>query len=296
MPSRLFRGAFPVKPTLPIPREKNLSVEDFRRRYLAVEHPVVLVGAAREWPAFHKWTREHLKAVVAGEPVTVDKAPRGKHFDYVTKVKIGEGLSWPSFIDTCFDGDGEGNQWYLGQAPLANFPSLVEDAPTPPFIPGDPLIRYLWIGTQGNVTRAHYDTEDNILVQLRGRKRVVLFPSRQHDRLYPSSPFSVRPNFAQVNLQQPDLSKFPRFKTATPWEGVLEPGDMLYLPIYWWHEVYSLEAGVSVNFWWGASPEQAMRVPGLRYWPKMAKEGYLASHMLGLARRAVKAQLGRLGR
>jgi len=43
---------------------------------------------------------------------------------------------------------------------------------------------------------------------------------------------------------------FPSFETARYVEGVLGPGECLYIPKGWWHYVMSLEASCSVSFWW----------------------------------------------
>jgi hypothetical protein len=28
------------------------------------------------------------------------------------------------------------------------------------------------------------------------------------------------------------------------------PGELLYIPRFWWHQVRSLDFSVSVNYWW----------------------------------------------
>ncbi|KAF2840173.1 Clavaminate synthase-like protein [Patellaria atrata CBS 101060] len=44
--------------------------------------------------------------------------------------------------------------------------------------------------------------------------------------------------------------RFPEFKHAEYLEGILGPGDCLYLPVTWWHYVRSLSTSFSVSFWW----------------------------------------------
>ena len=56
-----------------------------------------------------------------------------------------------------------------------------------------------------------------------------------------------------ANLAEPDFEKFPRLKTAleNAWIADLEPGDGLYYPSMWWHEVTAFERfNIMVNFWW----------------------------------------------
>ena len=40
------------------------------------------------------------------------------------------------------------------------------------------------------------------------------------------------------------------FKKGKYREGILEPGDGLYIPLGWWHYVRSLDVSFSVSFWW----------------------------------------------
>ena len=37
----------------------------------------------------------------------------------------------------------------------------------------------------------------------------------------------------QINFEKPDYERFPKFKNAKGYEAVLQPGEVLYLPMYW---------------------------------------------------------------
>jgi ribosomal protein L16 Arg81 hydroxylase len=39
-----------------------------------------------------------------------------------------------------------------------------------------------------------------------------------------------------------------------PIELFVEPGDALYIPSRWWHQVRSLDLSVSFNIWWAQGP------------------------------------------
>ena len=86
---------------------------------------------------------------------------------------------------------------------------------------------------------------DNFLVQVRGRKRVILYSPRDAGSLY------LQGDKSQVlNVEQPDLSAFPRFAEARPYSCVMEAGDVLFIPALWFHNVKALDSGIAVNVFW----------------------------------------------
>ncbi|KAL1499527.1 hypothetical protein AB1Y20_011730 [Prymnesium parvum] len=112
----------------------------------------------------------------------------------------------------------------------------------------------LWAGPSGGCTPIHYDSTQNFLCQLTGRKRLLLFPPAQSHRLYPYPATHPMYAFAMVDAERPDLARFPAFGRAAGLEALLEPGDALFLPCHWWHYVKQVEGDetLSLNFWCGA--------------------------------------------
>ena len=50
-----------------------------------------------------------------------------------------------------------------------------------------------------------------------------------------------------------DLVRYPRLAGARAYEVVLEPGEIIFMPLAWWHQVKSLDFSVTVtytNFLW----------------------------------------------
>jgi hypothetical protein len=282
----------------PIPVLERLSPIDFQQTYLAQERPVILRNAIRDWEPLRTWTPEYLRGALGESRVTVARSPDGDYYDPDTKVLRLPDVKLPfsEFIDHVFSPSGSTDKYYLKQTSLSEFEPLARQVLNPDHIQTPDVTRNLWIGSAGNVTGAHYDMEENLLAQVRGRKRVILAPSSQMDELYPCSPFSIKPNFSRVNLARPDLSRFARYRQATPLEGTLEPGDVLYIPIYWWHHVTSLDAGISVNFWWHADPRRILRYNRLRFILKVAREGYVPLFTKELLKAAVSSVTRRAGR
>ena len=112
----------------------------------------------------------------------------------------------------------------------------------------------MWAGHGCGATPCHFDAVCNFLSQLCGRKQVLLFPPSQSFHLYPHATTHPMDNFITPDLHTPDVSRFPALRHARGIEAVLEPGDVLWLPRFYWHYVNQLDPGeqnLSLNFWVG---------------------------------------------
>ncbi len=110
----------------------------------------------------------------------------------------------------------------------------------------------LWISHKGVFTQSHFDELENFNIALEGRKRFVLAPPGAWD-YYPRN---LRRGFGDksqaFDFDDVDARRFPRLvaKLAERRELILEPGQMLYLPLGWWHQAESLEdVNINMNFW-----------------------------------------------
>ncbi|XP_077978853.1 uncharacterized protein LOC144434274 [Glandiceps talaboti] len=112
----------------------------------------------------------------------------------------------------------------------------------------------LWIGTEGNVTPLHYDRNHGLLAEIVGRKELILFSPEDTSHLYPYPSYSERAHTSRVNLR--DLKhedygdRFPRLCDAQRYHCILQPGELLYIPPFWWHDVTSLDDCVSITLPW----------------------------------------------
>ncbi len=117
---------------------------------------------------------------------------------------------------------------------------------------------FMWIGNRSCVP-AHFDLPDNIACNIVGRRRFTLFPPDQLPNLY-IGPLDFTPAgqaISLVDVRCPDLEKYPKYKLALQAAKVVElgPGDALFLPSMWWHNVEGLEdLNILVNYWWRQSP------------------------------------------
>lgn len=93
----------------------------------------------------------------------------------------------------------------------------------------------------------HYDVMDNVLFNVIGRKKVILWSPNYVARLGVSTGSS-----SPIT----DLSQLDRDIWEARVEVILEPGDAIAIPSCWFHHVTSLEASVSVNVFYRGLPKE----------------------------------------
>jgi len=116
--------------------------------------------------------------------------------------------------------------------------------------------RNLWVANthrQQFISRLHHDSAENLLCIVDGVKKLILYSPANSGFLYP---FEVRQqHFSQVDIDDPDFATFPLFSQAKALHCQAGPGDVLYLPSHWWHQVYSdglsieKPLNIALNFW-----------------------------------------------
>jgi hypothetical protein len=151
--------------------------------------------------------------------------------------------------------DQGGTIAYLAQHQLFNqLPGLLNDIVLPHAIGGSgPAQINAWIGTGGTRTPLHFDSYDNIFVQVVGAKYVRLYDYSEKNKLYVirsnDVSYARQGNMSAVNCENEDYDLHPDSVHSKYTEVVLFPGDMLYIPAKTWHYVRSLSTSMSVNFW-----------------------------------------------
>jgi len=140
--------------------------------------------------------------------------------------------------------------------------------------PDDDTDTRIWVGSAGTRSMLHSDLKPNAYVQVWGRKQVWIVPYEQTHLVYPFLDNIVN---SQVDIDDVDLSKFPRFAEASLSTAVLEPGDVLFIPRGTWHYFKSLEPSISLNHWVGAgiTANEYLGILGRlgpRYWLQTARD------------------------
>lgn len=251
-----------VQSTFEVPRLERPSRREFEEHFLFPQRPVIISGAMEGWPARERWTNDYLTQKVGARTVQPWR-PNVTPCD-APPMKLAE------YIDLLAGADISDGRIYAALLPIrTSLPELWPDVRFPPFVDE---AKYwgvnLWLGPGNNFTPLHYDPGNNFLTQIRGRKQVILCPPREIARVYPfpisyaANPYSYAANhMSQVNVVSPDLTRFPAWAHADRTLVELGPGDMLFIPVYWWHAVWGIDQNMSINYWWRPRPTSLLRYP-----------------------------------
>jgi len=245
MRDAIRQAARQLPPFTAVPRLARLDAAGFRAR-AAAGMPFLVSGIVKRWP-LAGLTPQDLRAQFGHLPV------RARIGDYVNTAfapdRAMQDMLLRDYLDLTPPDAASELPPYVGNLSLrelnrlCHWPSWFEKMGPPRF----------WIGPARTVTPLHCDYDDNIFAQLWGTKRIFLAPPHHDDFLYTreANPLLFG---SPVDPEAPDFEAFPLARQAALVEIVVEPGDMLYVPAGWYHQVRALSFSLSSNRWARGQP------------------------------------------
>lgn len=125
--------------------------------------------------------------------------------------------------------------------------ALIRKAPFPKFMPeNEAFVTVFWIGSQGKNFGLHTDLyTDQFVVQNEGMKEVFLALPEDASLMAPFS-FLESAKFYKSELRSVASLSFEQ-KASEVYKTFLRPGDVLYIPPFWWHEFCTVSDGPSLS-------------------------------------------------
>jgi Cupin-like domain len=248
-------------------RADQLSPESFLSEFVAQNRPVIVTGEMESWDIGNNWTPGALERQVGGKAAQV----YNNYFDLQNLMPLREYFA--SYFGKArepitYEMPLPYVRWYTQLRDVKFFwaddafdtlkanwrnPSFLPDNDyLLPYAPGslraDPVVdhfpaRGLFISPAGAKTSLHVDPWGScaVLCQLYGHKRWYFYAPDQAEHLTNGT--------AMVDIAKPDRTMFPTFdKAVMSYECTLAPGEIMYVPHGWFHQVHSESDSISLTW------------------------------------------------
>jgi hypothetical protein len=233
-----------------IERRIDLTLEEFRKSYLKKGIPVIMEGGASNWDCVRNWSFEYFKKLHGADEVVMSSDKDRKDFECTTLADI---------IDNVKAG---GKKYYRFYPLLSRHPEHIHD------------FDYSWLrerknnftmleefrvfmGGKDTDTALHSENRANLFVQVYGEKKWILYHPYYTsivDPLPVRNAYRSIPNKSEKGLFNPFKPDFnpPNnlFKYIDYYETLLKPGDILWVPTFYWHTVVNATDSIGVGYRW----------------------------------------------
>lgn len=220
----------------------NISKEEFMYSCYNTSRPKVFRGAAKDWDAIKNWNLDFFSEKYGNEEIilTDNIGLANQEFeiltlkDYIKQLKAGT-LKYLKFSDLVKNDKNLKNDFDL--AWLRNF--------TIPYSWGeDPK---MFMGAKSTLTPVHVGFSYFLFIQVMGQKKWIIYPPEH--RIY----LDARTDrtfyfYSDANPNNLSDDNFPLLKYAERYEIILEPGDVLWIPSFAWHQVENLSDTIGIRF------------------------------------------------
>jgi hypothetical protein len=271
--------------TQSVVRREGMSQWRFVRDYLWTNRPVVVTAALKDWVGLTKWNTAFFQSKLGHEPVCL----QGDTFNPTRTISFAEFLetvatyeelpaSAPQFLEEL--SYVRRRSWSETQQTTLH--TLIEkDWSRPNFLPSS---MYLWprdllssspnlhrypafgvyISPRGAVTGLHVDPKRSsaVLCQIGGKKQGFLFPpgntNPMQNKMLTSAPARRARKIDVLHGRSPDYHGMKAIRFD------LQPGEVLYIPMGWAHEVFTTSTSISLTYnfihFWGLRHKYSLKM------------------------------------
>jgi len=229
----------------------NLTEEQFKKNHLGKGTPVILDGAAKDWDCVKKWSFDYLKELHGDDEIVIaNNAQKNSEFEFITLAEI---------IDSINSG---GSKYYRFYPLLKRHPEHLNDF----------NLQWLrerrnkrtmfeelraFIGGRGTGTPLHNENYANLFIQVYGEKEWILYPPSCTPVINPDRVKNTYRKLAIKEGQKPfDAfnpayeSPYELYKYIDQYRCDLKPGDVLWVPPFYWHTVANVTHSIGVGYRW----------------------------------------------
>ena len=230
---------------------EQLTPKMFIEYFVSNNRPCLIKGAVKHWPAIKKWRDpDYLKAKCGDSPTTY--YPH-MNYDHTDNMKVDETVKPFSFVldilchpssditsapSLMFD-----KPPFLALAKdVAGF-SFLPSPPKPLLYPASRSFMYKGAGTGWH----YHFVDETLMCQVIGSKKVGLLPPDTETDNIVYDAFTTDAYLSNGDCFDPTTAS-----KLKPMLAIVEPGDALYIPPFWWHGVETIGSsfGITVANCW----------------------------------------------
>lgn len=224
--------------------------------------PVLMRGAAKGMPAMDWTSDEYLLEKFGGSKIS------GVEYD-LKETRVGGQVPGMRVLRDFLSKYNTTDIYMVSQIPK----EMRQDVKFLPFLRCGGYLDFLdvanlWIGRGGSKSVVHYDDQDNINCMFSGRKRFI-FMHPKYKREFEAHPNTAKNRFGWVDadldknvkgygaffgnldVDRVDLINLPGWSEVEYSYAELEPGDCLYIPYQWYHQVSAQPTrSINIHMWY----------------------------------------------
>jgi hypothetical protein len=246
------KGNNNMKHLIELKRVNNPSFDEFAKETNNFTRPIIMTNIVNKWSVFKMFNFEMIKLKFGSAKVTVRESDN--EFDYF----FGEGrkkeMQLNDYIKLISSPASRLEHLpYMGNLPfdhpnIAKYLSPLKPLfKFPKYIPSQKYGELrLWIGGKGQRSTIHNDNYHNLNAQIHGKKEFLLFSPEEAEKLYVTE-LNQACWVSKVDPLNYDSERYPLFKEAEGFRVVTSAGELLYIPLFWWHYVTALDTSISVS-------------------------------------------------
>lgn len=223
------------------------------KKEILLQTPLVFRGAAKEWSSVKNWSKDFFRDHYGATPVTIINNP-----GLIEKDKNNE-FKQTNFAEYFKEAEKDKSKYLRFSRVLDNNPVLLKDLDLDwlrqfksKLSMGDQT--FLFIGENDTKTPMHCAISHTLFIQIKGKKRwIVCAPNER----FLTDPIADRMLYFYTNadINNPNDPKYPLIPYVKKYDIVLDEGDVLWLPSFFWHHVENLTPTIGAAFKYQNVPE-----------------------------------------
>ncbi|XP_031563461.1 tRNA wybutosine-synthesizing protein 5-like [Actinia tenebrosa] len=213
--------------------------KQFFQDFVSPSKPVLFKDAAKRSPAYKLWNDEYFLSY-----------PESREYIVTVETKKKENRSQPANdvpFSTYLKHYRKKDVYMVNSVP--NF--LRKDVLVPSCLACENMIHenllynMMWMSNGGTKSVLHNDYAENLNCVFRGSKRFFIVDKKYMDLINVTDL-----GYSSVDVDRVDLDQYPGLYNMEHYEVTINPGDCLYVPFLWVHQVTSFNHNIAVNIWW----------------------------------------------